>query len=247
MQLFGCQGSRSTHRWSRLWDTILICSPTITQRWLPMRCCVLPHLAGLNHLRGIAPSADMHKPRQQGIGTQWAGLDGPTRNVLEGGGGGFGWDPPPPRVPLRSPPKAGQKLCSLNPLRTEGAEAKFWLSASNVGRGGRGGGGGSRGGIPPPPTVYSRSNTSLGPTVRPPCKLPAAHRRATLLAGREEHRRPARSGQSIHPNPPSSGSARRTSQPPHRLPTYCLAWAWGEGGSSSQGSVDRPISQNPYK
>ena len=27
-----------------------------------------------------------------------------------GGGGGFGWDAPPPRVPLWSPPKAGQKF-----------------------------------------------------------------------------------------------------------------------------------------
>ena len=39
-----------------------------------------------------------------------------TRDVLhegggsEGGGGGVGRDPPPPRVPLWSPPKAGQKI-----------------------------------------------------------------------------------------------------------------------------------------
>ena len=56
-------------------------------------------------------------------------------------GGGFGWDTPPPRVPLWSPLRAGQKCFSLNPLGTEGAEAKSWLSASNSGRG-RGGGGG---------------------------------------------------------------------------------------------------------
>ena len=54
---------------------------------------------------------------------------------------GFGWDPPPPWVPLWSPPKAGRKLFSLNPVGTEGAEAKFWLSASNIGTGGGGGGG----------------------------------------------------------------------------------------------------------
>ena len=88
----------------------------------------------------------------------------------EGGGGGFGWDPPPPRVPLWSPPKAGRKFGTLNPVGAEGTEAKFWLLASNIGRGEGGGGegllggeGGSRGGgvPPPPPTVYGRSNTSL--------------------------------------------------------------------------------------
>ena len=57
----------------------------------------------------------------------------------EGGGGG-GWDTPPPRVPRWSPPKAGRKVLNSNPLGTEGAEAKFWQSASNVGRGGVGGG-----------------------------------------------------------------------------------------------------------
>ena len=57
------------------------------------------------------------------------------RDVLEGGeggsevgaGGGEGvpWDPPPPRGPLWSPPKAGRNFLSLNPLGTEGAEAKI--------------------------------------------------------------------------------------------------------------------------
>ena len=44
-------------------------------------------------------------------------------------------------------PKAGRKFLTLNLLGTEGAEAKFWLSASNIGRGG----GGSRGGGVTPP------------------------------------------------------------------------------------------------
>ena len=62
---------------------------------------------------------------------------------MEGGGrgrgGGFGCPPPPPpRVPLWSLPKAGRKVLGLNPLGTEGTEAKFWLSASNNGRGGGG-------------------------------------------------------------------------------------------------------------
>ena len=80
-------------------------------------------------------------------------------------------------VPLWSPLQAGRKFASLNPLGAEGAEATFWLSASNI-RGGGGGGEGSRGGEvggggqggtpPPPPTVYSRSNTSLPPLAKKP-------------------------------------------------------------------------------
>ena len=79
-----------------------------------------------------------------------------------GGEGGLAGPPHPPRVPLWSPPKAGRTFSMLNPLGTEGAEAKFWQSASNIGRGGRG-----CGGVPlPPPAAYGRSNTSLptGPT-----------------------------------------------------------------------------------
>ena len=44
----------------------------------------------------------------------------PPRDVSEGGRGlkggaegGVGWDPPPPRVPLWSPPKAGRKILKL--------------------------------------------------------------------------------------------------------------------------------------
>ena len=55
-------------------------------------------------------------------------------------------------VSLWSLPKAGQIFLGLNPV---GAEAEFWLSASNIGRGR---GGGVRGA---PPMVVSRSNTSL--------------------------------------------------------------------------------------
>ena len=52
------------------------------------------------------------------------------------------------------PAKGGPKSFSVNPLGTEGAEAKFGLSASNIGRGGGGGGA--------PPAEYGRSNTSQG-------------------------------------------------------------------------------------
>ena len=68
--------------------------------------------------------------------------------LKEGGGGRGVWLAPPPRVPLSSAPKAGRKFSNLNPLGAKGAEAKFWLSAPNVG-GGRGGGGGCKGGHPP--------------------------------------------------------------------------------------------------
>ena len=61
-------------------------------------------------------------------------------HVLEGGKGGggrFGWDPPP-MAPVRSPPKQAENL-SLNPLGARVAKANFWLSASNIERGGEGG------------------------------------------------------------------------------------------------------------
>ena len=67
-------------------------------------------------------------------------------------------------VPAEAGPKT-KKLQSLNGL---GAEAKFWLSASNIaeGGGGLGGKGGSMGGGAPP-TVYVPSNTSLPPPSHP--------------------------------------------------------------------------------
>ena len=93
---------------------------------------------------------------------------GGGQGCIRRGGEGVGRDPPPPRVPIWSPSKADQTFLILNPLGTEGAEAKFWLSASNIGTGGggggrgvNGGGGGSRGGTPRPPPVYGRSNTSV--------------------------------------------------------------------------------------
>ena len=49
---------------------------------------------------------------------------GRGRDVLEGGEGGW-LGPPSSRVPLWSPPQAGQKFLSLNRLDTEGAEADF--------------------------------------------------------------------------------------------------------------------------
>ena len=87
--------------------------------------------------------------------------------LKRGGGRGFGWGTPPPWVPLWSPPKAGRKLLSLNLLGPKGAEVKFWLSASDIGRGG-GGSRGVQGGVTPPlPAVYGRSNTSLPPPPLP--------------------------------------------------------------------------------
>ena len=65
--------------------------------------------------------------------------------------------PPPPSVSRRDG-------SSLNPLGTEGAEAKICLSATNIGREEGGGKGVSRGlgyPPPPPPTVYGRPSTSI--------------------------------------------------------------------------------------
>ena len=78
----------------------------------------------------------------------WAG----PRDVFERGGRGVWLGPP---VLPGSP--CGQTVVSSSPLGTEGTEANFWLSASNIGRGG-----GGRGETPPPPpAVYNRSKTSL--------------------------------------------------------------------------------------
>ena len=105
-------------------------------------------------------STEPPPPRPQGCIRRGA------RGGLKGeGGGGVGWDPPPPRVPLWSLSNAGQIFLCLDPLGAEGAEAKFWLSASNIQRGERGGGE-SRGGTPPPPAPTPA--LAWGPTHQPP-------------------------------------------------------------------------------
>ena len=69
------------------------------------------------------------------------------RGVLKGGG--FGWDPPPPRVPLWSLSKAGPKILTLNPLGTEGAGANFGCQPQTL-EGEEGGGEGLKwGGVAP--------------------------------------------------------------------------------------------------
>ena len=67
--------------------------------------------------------------------------------IRRGGGGGAG-TPLLPASPYGPRRRQAKKFSSLNPLGIEGAEAQFWLSASNIGRGGGGGlvGGG---GYPP--------------------------------------------------------------------------------------------------
>ena len=71
-----------------------------------------------------------------------------TRGVTQGcirrgrgGGGGLAGTPLLTGSPCGPHRKAGPKSFSLNPLGAEGAKAKLWLSASNIGRGGGGGGG----------------------------------------------------------------------------------------------------------
>ena len=91
---------------------------------------------GRTDTRGLSPE-DGYGGHCQGSlrrGGGWGGKGGGGR------GGGFGRTLPPPMVPL----------WSFWPLGTEGApppkKAKFWLSASNITRGGGRGGGGPRGG-----------------------------------------------------------------------------------------------------
>ena len=112
-----------------------------------------------------------------------------SRDVLEVGEGdlkgrgvgGVGWNNPPPRVPLWSPPKAGQKKLSVNPLGAEGAEAKFWLSAPKIGRGGRGGRGPRGGGGGPlllqctAVLIHHRVSPPPAPRPRPPLHATRAH------------------------------------------------------------------------
>ena len=89
-----------------------------------------------------APGAAPHSQTDRGAG----------QTCIKKGGGGEGgvWLGTPPPVlrgsPCGPPSKGGREFRSVNPLGTEGAEAKVWLSASNIGRGrggGLGGGGGS--------------------------------------------------------------------------------------------------------
>ena len=106
------------------------------------------------------------------------------RGGLKGGGGGGGWLGHPTVPPRRR----AETLLSLHPLGTEGVKETFWLSASNIGRGG-----GGAGGDPPPRTVYGRSNTSLGRGMvgvrpytslrrMPPLRITPADRRTSGLA-----------------------------------------------------------------
>ena len=98
-----------------------------------------PGSVGRQRLHEVSNASPRRSPAVRGPGAAiW------TRDVLEGGGGGGGWpDPPPPMVPAEGGPK-------ILKLKSEGAKAKCWLSASNIGRGGRGGEWGF-GRIPPPP------------------------------------------------------------------------------------------------
>ena len=100
------------------------------------------------------------------------------RDVLEGGkgagvkgrGGGFGWDPPPPRVPLWSPPKAGRKILKLTSSWHRRHRSRILAVSLKHWKGRKGGGVWGGGLTPHPPAVYGRSNTSLasGPTFAPP-------------------------------------------------------------------------------
>ena len=73
---------------------------------------------------------------------------GGGRDVLEGGGGGgseageggLAGTPPPPRVPLWSPPEAGQKFEAQILLAPKAPKQNFGCQASKMGKGGGGGG-----------------------------------------------------------------------------------------------------------
>ena len=82
--------------------------------------------------------------------TGWVGGWGGQGCIRRGRGGGGGGSegeggrgvklgPPSSLGPPMVPAEGGPKILNLNPLDAEGTEAKFWLSASNIGRGGEGG------------------------------------------------------------------------------------------------------------
>ena len=73
----------------------------------------------------------------------------PPEGCIRKGGRGVWLGPPSSQGPPMVPAEGGRKIFqSSNPLGTEGTEAKFWRSASNIERGGEGGPGG---GVNPPP------------------------------------------------------------------------------------------------
>ena len=67
---------------------------------------------------------------------------------LKGGRGRGVWLRPPPSLgPPMVPAEGGRRRLSLNPVGTEGAKAKFWLSATTLEA--EEGGGSREGGHPP--------------------------------------------------------------------------------------------------
>ena len=119
------------------------------------------------------PGAVHHQIRVHGACQPWAKAEGAVtagrarargrhsaaqQGPRQGGGGSSGGTPLLPGSGYGPRQRAGTNFFGLNPLGTEGAKANFWLSASNIGRGGEG-----EGGYPPPPTVNGHSNTSLAP------------------------------------------------------------------------------------
>ena len=125
-------------------------------------CCGIPAM--------VAPvqsgPSEHHSPKRKKTRTDTVTRGGGS----EGEGGGLAGTPFLLGSPYGPRQKAGRQFIILNPLGAEGANVQFWLSASNIGRGGgggsRGGGRGSKGGgsstslgfggeLPPPPSPTS--------------------------------------------------------------------------------------------
>ena len=79
----------------------------------------------------LATAPKHHKTHQNGVQRRCEGRQHVSHACLS---------PSFPVVPHTHTAKASEKSLSVNPLGSEGAEAKSWLSASNIGRGGGGGG-----------------------------------------------------------------------------------------------------------
>ena len=139
-------------------------------RHMPRPCPPATFLSTRQRCARVPPmsSPGRASPQSAALWVRWDTLDGvATQGLAPGmywkGGVGLAGKPLLLESPY-GPRRRRAENFEVNPLGTEGGEAKFRLSASNIGRGG---GGGSKGGTPPPPAVYGRSNTPLsGPLSR---------------------------------------------------------------------------------
>ena len=151
----------------------------------------------------------------------------------------FGWDPPPPRVPLLSLPKAGRKIFEGKILLAPKAPKQNFGRQPQTLEGEEGGGGGAGRGVPPlllrctavlinplpPPHVLAREN-AVGSARGTTRRLTTAVRS-----------RPAAVGQDASPDPRRQWDAagRSTARAPGAKETAGHRQREGTGGTTASG------------